>query len=124
MVEFVNLTPHPIVVVRGDCPSKIDQSRLTEFTLATIPPSGVVARVKTSREKVGEINGIPLYKTVFGEVEDLPEPEEGKVFIVSILVLQAVAGKRNDVVAPDTSPSGAVRDPQGRIIAVKGFQIL
>jgi len=39
------------------------------------------------------------------------------------LVLQA-ARNRSDLVAPDTSPQGAVRDSNGRIIGVKAFQVV
>ena len=48
------------------------------------------------------------------------------IYIVSTIVLQAINsyyGKRNDVVAPDTSPAGAVRDSEGRIIGVKAFVV-
>ena len=111
-MKVVNLTPHEVKV--------LDENG---NVVATFPPSGQIARVKTSREKVGEINGIPVFKTVFGKVEDLPESQPDTVYIVSLLVLQACPD-RHDLVAPDTSPQGAVRDEQGRIIGVKGFQII
>lgn len=111
-VEFVNLTPHPITLVREN----------GETT--TIPPSGVVARVAVKREKIGELNGFPVHRSIFGEVEGLPEPQDGVVYIVSFPVLQALQGKRSDVVAPDTTPQGAVRDENGQIIGVRGFQTL
>jgi hypothetical protein len=40
--------------------------------------------------------------------------------IVSGMVLDALAGGRPDVVAPDTGPD-AVRDEKGHIVAVLGF---
>lgn len=90
---------------------------------------------------------IPVVKTVFGDVEGLPLACENCksyhicvdgygnlpftkdftcqqpsiIYIVSSLVAQA-AKDRNDVIAPDTSPAGVVRDEQGRIIGVKRFQ--
>jgi len=121
--KIINLTPHPINIIRGD--QKI-----------TIPPSGKVARVQPKQQVVGFINvqdtEIPIVRTEFGEVQGLPEePEPNTIYIVSTIVLQAIANNpelaekfRGKVVAPDTSPSGAVRDEQGRIIGVKGFQIL
>lgn len=111
MMKFVNLTPHEIVV-------KYDGETLK------IPPSGTIARVKTVMRELPRINGIPVRKTEYGEIEGLPEPEAGTVYIVSILVLQALKGTRGDVVAPDTTPSGAIRDESGRIVAVKGFQVI
>lgn len=125
MVRVVNLTPHPVVVVGEECPSKVQSpEEIKPYIVATFPPSGKVARVTSSKVKVREVNGIPLYKSVFGEVSGLPDPQPGTIYIVSLLVLQALKGKRDDVVAPDTSPTGAVRDANGRIIAVKGFQVL
>ncbi|GIV86608.1 MAG: hypothetical protein KatS3mg054_0637 [Chloroflexus sp.] len=108
---FVNLTPHTITIVHND--AKIE-----------IPPSGNVARVTSSMEVVGEINGIPVSRATYGSVEGLPAPQDGTVYIVSSLVLSALAGSRPDVVAPDTSPTGAVRDEAGRIVGVRGFQII
>jgi hypothetical protein len=89
-----------------------------------IPPSGQQARVLPRQVRTGEVNGIPIVRTEFGEVEGLPEPEENTVYIVSTLVLQALKGSRADVVSPDTSPTSAVRDANGKIIGVRGFQIL
>lgn len=111
MVRFVNLTPHDVIVVGEDGKE-----------ILRIPVSGIVARVMTKQEVVDEINGIPVVRTKFGEVIDMPEPQPDTVFIVSTLVAQALAGTRDDIVAPDTSPQGAVRDEQGRIIGVKRFQ--
>jgi len=112
-IRFINLTPHPVTVVGKD--GKL---------LATIPPSGVVARAKMFREKVSEIdiNGrkVPMYRVRYGEVTGLPEPQEGAIYIVSIMVLQACKD-RNDLIAPDTGPGSVVRDENGRIIGVKAF---
>jgi len=58
----------------------------------------------------------------YGEIEGLPDPQPGVVYIVSMVVRQAAQAQgRTDVVSPDTSPQGAIRDEQGRIIAVRGF---
>ena len=105
MTEFVNLTPHEIVVVRDD--KKI-----------VIPPSGKVARVKVLQRVVGEVDGILVVKTVFGEIEGLPESKIGVVYIASTIVAQAAG--RADVLAPDTTD--AIRDEKGQIVAVKRFQ--
>jgi len=108
-VKFVNLTPHEIKIVGEDGEVRV------------VPPSGQIARVRSEQTVVGEVNGVPIVKTTFGDVEGLPEPQPNTVFIVSSLVAQLVP-HRDDVVAPDTSPSGAVRDADGRIIGVKRFQ--
>lgn len=107
-LKLINLTPHEIVVYRGN------------KVVLKIPPSGSIARVSVRKEKVGEINGIPIYRVEYGEVE-LPPPQENTVYIVSTLVLQALKGKRNDIISPDTSPDSVVRDKKGMIKGVKSF---
>ncbi len=113
MVEFVNLTPHEVIVFDEE----------GKNVLLRVPPSGQIARVEVRRELVGDVNGIPAVRNEFGEVTGLPEPCEDTIYIVSLIVLNALGGKRKDVVAPDTSPAGAVRDEEGRIIGVRAFVV-
>ncbi len=100
---FKNLTSHSICEVT---------------TGQTIPPSGVVARVKSSTIKIGEHASAPIYTSTFGEVEGLPKPEEGVIYIVSALTLNAVAN-RTDVVAP----GNLQRDQDGNPIGCIGFRV-
>ena len=60
--------------------------------------------------------------TVFyGEIENLPEPEEGTIYIVSAMVLAAAKEKgRTDVVAPATGHPDCIRK-DGFIVSVPGF---
>lgn len=103
-MRIVNLTPHPIVITDGP----------------TFDPSGKVARVDTIQADAGDINGIPVKQQSFGDIIDLPDPQDDTVFIVSAIVLSAAkAIGRTDVVAPDTS--NAVRNDQGHIVSVPGF---
>lgn len=115
-MKLVNLTPHQIVI-------DIDGNRVT------IPSTGNcrVAVKQTKEEPLSfhVLNGegkeeytCPIFKNIFGEVEGLPAPEAGIVYIVSLIVLNAL-GYRADVVAPDTGPS-AIRE-SGQIVAVKQF---
>ncbi len=110
-MKIVNLTPHTISFL------------LNDGTTAAIPASGIVARVSVTSVVVGYLNSssmmIPINRVKYGEVTDLPEPEEETMYIVSSLVLSALAGSRPDVVAPDTSPASAVRDADGKIIGVR-----
>ena len=110
MLTIINLTPHTIKLNSGK-----------EF-----PPSGMVTRVSaqfsrlTPQELLNE--GIYIYSVEYGEIEGLPEPEEGKLFIVSAMVLEA--GRkigRNDLVAPATGHPEAIRNEQGQIVSVPGF---
>lgn len=132
-VKVVNLTPHEVTVRVQIWDELNDETREMEHSF---PPSGQVARVKVVSEYVSSVphvfvdgyrgffGGIPVYRSEFGEIEELPDPEEGTVYIVSTLVAQAAAASgRKDVVAPDTSPESAIRDESGKIIAVRRFQI-
>lgn len=105
MKKIINLTPHTINIVDGE------GNQIQE-----IAPSGQTARCSVSREQVSTVNGIPVNRTVFGEVEGLPEPQADTIYIVSALVAQA-RPDRNDLYIPDDT----VRDEQGRIIGCKAF---
>lgn len=110
--KIINLTPHTVTLVCGE--------RTVE-----VAPSGQVARVSATAQQVGTITidgfDFPVVKTVFGEVTGLPEPQDNTVYVVSTLVLSAVQG-RKDVVAPNTG--AAIRDSEGRVVGVPGFQVL
>ena len=109
---LINLTPHEIVILVGD------EER-------HILPFGEIARCTVSSRQVRAVDGIAVYANIFGAVEGLPDPQEGTTFIVSFPVLQALAGKRSDLVGPDTSPAGnPVRNEAGQIVAVRRFQVL
>lgn len=105
---IINLTPHIINV------------RLADGSELAFEPTAPAARVATTSEVVGEVDGIPIRRTSYGQVENLPEEKEGTVYIVSLVVLQA-SGRR-DLVAPDSGPS-AIREG-GQVKAVTGFVTL
>lgn len=99
MPNFVNLTPLAIVMNDG---------RVFE-------PSGVLARVSNSFTEFDE-NGV--CSVVYGDVENVPKPKEGVLYIVSAMVL--AASDRSDLVAPATGHPACVRE-NGRIVSVPGF---
>ena len=110
-MKIINLTPHAISVVAGD----------DNHIVATYPASGRVARASVNRQNIGDIvddagNAIPVSLSVFGEVQNLPEPEEDTIYIVSVLTAQA-AYWRDDLYVTDD----AVRDGEGRIIGCRGL---
>jgi hypothetical protein len=107
--KVVNLTPHEVSVCG-----------------VTFPPSGTVARVATIQTEAGTItfdgHTFPVVHNTYGAVEGLPGPEPGTVYLVSALVLSALEAQgiyRDDVFAPDTSPKGAIRGPDGQIKGVR-----
>lgn len=99
--KFINLTPHTITLNNG-----------TEYH-----PSGRIARVANKFS-----NFCCGISTVFyGEIENLPEPEEDTIYIVSAMVLTAAKEKgRTDVVAPATGHPDCKRE-NGFIVSVPGF---
>ena len=116
-MNVINLTPHPCVI--------FDVAGTTK--IATLSPSGQVARVKTAATASGSISvgaEVPVVETTYGNVEGLPEPQDGAMYIVSVLVVtaQRMQGvRRADVVAPDTGPDSVVRDADGKIVGVRRF---
>lgn len=115
-MKFINLTPHVLNVVDD-----------TGNTILSVAPSGTVARVTTQQTVAFRLGDIDVVRTVFGDVDGLPSPQDDVVYVVSTLVLQALKANgvvRNDVVAPDTSPNSVVRNADGQIVGVKRFQVL
>lgn len=105
-MQIINLTPHVLNVI-GAGDTRVD-----------IPPSGIVARVATSRVQTGEACGLPLFTTSFGEVTGLPAAREGAIFVVSGLVAGHPAVRvREDVF----SPGELVRGPDGQPTGCRGL---
>lgn len=107
-ISLYNLTQHSIRLYRPD------------GTALDLPPSGKVARVASAPEILGEIEGVPVLYTTYGQVLNLPDPQEGVMYITSWMVAEVV--KRADVVSPDTSPQSAVRDKRGKLLGVKALR--
>lgn len=102
---IINLTPHDIVVV---------DDNLNEVT--RIASSGNIARCKATPVNAGDLDGIPLTRTEYGEVEGLPEAQDGVYYIVSALVRTRLP-ERKDLL----SPGRQVRDDAGRIVGCQSL---
>lgn len=106
MSTLINLTPHPITI--GN---------------AMVPPSGTIARVAVTRRRIADItladgSTIPAFSPAFGDVTDLPAPQDGAIYIVSAMVRSHPAvAQRPDV----ASPGQLVRDAAGQIIGCDGL---
>jgi len=99
---FINCTPHDILWNDG----------------TVFPKSGTIARVSATFS--GFTNGV--CDQVFGLVQDLPEPQEGTMWIVSAIVLTAAKVQgRTDCVAPATGHPDCLRNAAGHILSVPGF---
>jgi hypothetical protein len=106
-MQIVNLTPHT-VTIRG----------------LRFPPSGTIARCVEVIEDRGYISvggfSVPIIAKRFGQVEGLPDPEPGVLYITSALTAQvAWAAGRTDVACP----GDPVRDDEGRIVGAKALCI-
>ena len=107
-MKIVNLTPHAI-------------NFQTDEGQVEIPPSGIVARVEEKTEVVGKVKigdgHVPVIRKSFGQVQNLPEPREGTIYIVSLIVAQALAGTRSDIYVIGES----IRDKEGRVIGARSL---
>lgn len=103
-MQIINLTPHALNIQRED------------GTMLEVPASGQIARLAESREVLPSIGGLAVSRPQYGEITDLPEAEEGKIFVVSAMVLAQVKN-RPDVFAPGE----ALRNEAGQIIGCKGL---
>ena len=103
-MEFINCTPHKIVV-------NVDGTELA------FEPSGILPRIETVETEAGVIGAVPTVTVTRGAIENLPAPEEGKTLIVSGMVFAET--ERADIVAPDTGKTAIRKD--GRIVAVRRF---
>jgi hypothetical protein len=106
MTKFINLTPHTLNIVKAD------------GSIMDIPPDGKIARVASSSTVVATINDINISQQTFGDVIDLPDAQDGVVFIVSRMVKDRVA-HRSDVLVP----GAPVRDADGKIVGANGLSL-
>jgi len=110
MMKLVNLTPHALNLMPAG----------PDGPTVTIPPSGLVARCAVDRVQVDTVTvdgvSIPVNKTQFGTVSDLPDPQPDTIYVVSALVAQAVPDRADVYIVDD-----AVRDDQGRIIGARAL---
>lgn len=103
-MKFVNLTQHDLTIV------------LENGDGLVLPASGEVARVTFSTQQVDEVDGIPIFKTIYEpEVTGLPEPKDNVIYIASSMAAQTA--KRHDVLAP----TKLIRSNDGQVIAAGGF---
>jgi hypothetical protein len=89
---------------------------------ATLPKADKPCYVKTNQTIIGKIDGIPIAKTEFDSIVNLPEPEDGVYYIVSRISMDYIPFNREDVLCVDTGTT-ALRDENGQVIAVTQLSI-
>lgn len=107
-MRVVNLTPHEVTVFDDD-----------DTVIKTYPSEGL-ARARQTNVIVGCLDGTPVVRTEFGEVDGLPEPAEDTVYIVSIITVNAAKahGRSTDDLLVT---SGPVRNDRGQTIGCRAF---
>ena len=109
MNKIINLTPHSINVIGED-----------DSVAITIETSGNVARCSQTIDIVDTINvnniAIPVSSSSYGEVVDLPAPQDDTYYIVSRLVMSACPNRQDLLV-----PNDLVRDEAGRVIGCRSL---
>lgn len=111
-LKVLNCTPHEIIL------------RTEDGGDIAIPPSGIVPRVEETRlpDAIESRRlGVRVESRRLGKAEGLPEIEEGRILLVSAMVLDAAGVRsRGDCFAPDTGAS-CIRNERGHIVAVTGL---
>jgi hypothetical protein len=106
MANIVNLTPHPVTVIRDGT------------IVMTVPPSGQVLRLPEMTEYHGKVVGVEVVVKALDPRAELPPRERGTYYIVSLPVAQAA--RRPDFLVPDD----LVRDEEGRVIGCRRFAVI
>ena len=105
-MSIINLTPHGVnLKIAGK--------------MVEIPSSGL-ARCACNESKVGEVDGIAIYRNSYGEVTGLPEPQKDTIYIVSRIVAEALRGSRNDVYIVTKT----IRNSDGQIVGAEGLAVI
>jgi len=107
VTRVVNLTPHSVRV-------------FVNKNVIEIPPSGKIARLKTTSKPHGSVQGMPISLSGDDGVLNYPERVDGVLYITSSVVAKSL--RRDDVLSPDTTDDGVLRDGDGNVFAVKRLQ--
>lgn len=111
-MSLVNLTPHPIRVYRD--------ADTIQFVVEPAEKPARLAMIDLGHDRwvSTEDDGTPAYVEwmQFGQCHDLPQPELGTTYIVSLVVALACPG-RTDLVFP----LNEVRNDDGTVIGCRGF---
>lgn len=105
-MEFINLTPHPVVVGQR-----------------TFPPSGTIARCEEFWEGTSpdRYDDVPIVRGFKYDNPNLPEFKTGTIYIVSLPVaMSKAAAHRIDLVVP----IGQLRDESGKIIGATALAFI
>lgn len=107
--NIINLTPHSVNIIGND-----------NSVAITIEASGNVARCSQTIDIVGALTldsvDIPISSSSYGEVVDLPDPQDGIYYVVSRLVMSACPARQDLLV-----PNDLVRNDAGQVIGCRSL---
>ena len=133
--NIVNLTPHDVVFYR---PSDVDARHclypMAQVILRIEPRAGAEGRalparvavewtysgVENFRSESGLDIGVREYSPIYGEIENLPEPDGETIYIVSKMVADAAAASGRTL-SDLRLVAQTVRDAEGRIVGCLGL---
>ena len=125
-MNIINLTPHDVVMYRVEDTITEGKTVMVAANAAPrciFPKSGTVARARQTETVTGTIDGIEVLSMSYGEVEDLPEPQEDTMYIVSTITAMAARAHGRSV-SDLLLVAHAVRDNEGRIVGCTAFSQL
>ena len=105
MTQIINTTPHAVILLSE-----------TNEVLETFPKTDAQIRLSTETVAAEPIGDIPTTKTVFGDVEGLPNFTPDTYYIVSQLVKNALPNRTDLLV-----PADIIRDNTGMIVGCRSF---
>lgn len=116
-MKLVNLTPHPVRLYKADTPDQVDNP--DHGVVLTLEPSGQFARLGESvlgEDTVVTEDGVEIsVSTVsYAEIQGLPEPQQGTVYVVPLMTALA-APARTDLLVPYDQ----VRNPDGTVVGCR-----
>lgn len=100
-MKIFNYTPHPVTINGVEYHPTAKAPRLIETIVS-----------------VKNVDEIKFSSLSYGQVENLPEPEENTILIVSALVAQALP-ERQDL----AWPFPLLRDETGRVVGASGLAV-
>ena len=125
-MEIINLTPHAVALYSMEDCQEVVQGKYKTLLLKEgakpkcVYPSKGVARASAVKAEVDHLTigdlVVPVNATTYGAPEGLPEPVEGRYYIVSTLTAQAAVDRKDLLIVDST-----VRDGEGRIVGCTAF---
>lgn len=123
-MKLVNLTPHALDFYNQDVPDLATDEELAAGLIASIPASGQMARVAvedcgvSGTVEVAPGVTVPLHDAWYGDLENLPAPQDGVAYVVPLLTAMA-AKDRPDLLVPH----GQVRNVKGTIVGCRALSV-